>query len=498
MSGLPLLLPADAAGQSSGVFEEVFTKRGDAEVSDCQPSGVFEEVFVRRGRWRKPMSAYLESDPKSHSNVLQLAEQVVSGCADIHFHAPTLLDTANTKLNVNESNLVTLDDSSTVERSVVVPQSPDTLLSDIFKSAQLQVSCTAQFVVKNTFIDTKTLDYDSLKEFLTERKVQSCPAGSVNIDEIIVTKDAEIIAESPLQEGIFNTESTFADFPGASEQQEMTVGLPSASTSCADTESAWKEAVFNTASTFKDGDYDGLQQRISEVACDADQVPCYYNTDYTCAGELHNPPTTFDDQRMVDDRLNSLRNRGSEIRHIIGQNTLEEPCQQQLAHVTLQELTNQQPTRIEYNHQWESMLDIGSWRDVPSEATFGLQTATPWHEASCVSVPPPPPPFEMAPAAPPVLRLAEALPLQASALPSVGSAMHHLGVCRPCTFFHTRGCENKDNCNFCHLCLPGEKKRRLRAQRLAKKGATLTRYLSATATQLDQEDFEDDDDMIVE
>lgn len=45
-------------------------------------------------------------------------------------------------------------------------------------------------------------------------------------------------------------------------------------------------------------------------------------------------------------------------------------------------------------------------------------------------------------------------------LPTVGSASHRLGNCKPCAFAHTKGCGNGVDCQFCHLCEPGEKKRR--------------------------------------
>lgn len=43
---------------------------------------------------------------------------------------------------------------------------------------------------------------------------------------------------------------------------------------------------------------------------------------------------------------------------------------------------------------------------------------------------------------------------------SAGSALHALGQCKPCAFFTTKGCGNGLQCPFCHLCDPGEKKRR--------------------------------------
>jgi len=46
--------------------------------------------------------------------------------------------------------------------------------------------------------------------------------------------------------------------------------------------------------------------------------------------------------------------------------------------------------------------------------------------------------------------------------PSIGSVQHRSGRCKPCAFFHTKGCQNDKACLFCHLCPPGEKARRKR------------------------------------
>jgi len=63
-----------------------------------------------------------------------------------------------------------------------------------------------------------------------------------------------------------------------------------------------------------------------------------------------------------------------------------------------------------------------------------------------------------------VLRLSEALQgtgqLGSNEMPTVGSAGHHNGTCKPCAFLHTKGCENGTQCTFCHLCAPEEKRRR--------------------------------------
>lgn len=45
-------------------------------------------------------------------------------------------------------------------------------------------------------------------------------------------------------------------------------------------------------------------------------------------------------------------------------------------------------------------------------------------------------------------------------LPSVGSAAHFAGACNPCAFVHKGGCQSGTSCQFCHLCGPGEKRRK--------------------------------------
>jgi len=62
-----------------------------------------------------------------------------------------------------------------------------------------------------------------------------------------------------------------------------------------------------------------------------------------------------------------------------------------------------------------------------------------------------------------VLKLAKALDdplLGTPAMPTVGSAAHHLNKCSPCAFVYKEGCSNGAKCRFCHLCERGEKRRR--------------------------------------
>ncbi|CAE6912679.1 unnamed protein product [Symbiodinium sp. CCMP2592] len=56
--------------------------------------------------------------------------------------------------------------------------------------------------------------------------------------------------------------------------------------------------------------------------------------------------------------------------------------------------------------------------------------------------------------------------LGSEALPSIGSGAHATGECRPCAFFHKNRCVTGRTCLFCHLCDAGERKRRLRLQKV--------------------------------
>lgn len=50
-------------------------------------------------------------------------------------------------------------------------------------------------------------------------------------------------------------------------------------------------------------------------------------------------------------------------------------------------------------------------------------------------------------------------------LPSLGSIGHNARRCKPCAFATRDSCANGVNCNFCHLCGHGEKKRRRKEKR---------------------------------
>jgi len=63
-------------------------------------------------------------------------------------------------------------------------------------------------------------------------------------------------------------------------------------------------------------------------------------------------------------------------------------------------------------------------------------------------------------------------------LPSLGSAGHFSGECKPCAFLYTKGCGNGLQCHFCHLCPPDEKHRRQKEKVIAFREMRRQRKLS--------------------
>lgn len=64
-------------------------------------------------------------------------------------------------------------------------------------------------------------------------------------------------------------------------------------------------------------------------------------------------------------------------------------------------------------------------------------------------------------------------PLGSTELPSRGSALHRWAACKPCAFVLQDACQNGVECQFCHLCEPGEKKRRKKERQEMKREARL-------------------------
>jgi len=64
--------------------------------------------------------------------------------------------------------------------------------------------------------------------------------------------------------------------------------------------------------------------------------------------------------------------------------------------------------------------------------------------------------------------------------PSVGSAGHHLGLCKPCDFVYRGSCRSGTACKFCHLCPPeATKERKKERRKLLRSMASMARVPQA-------------------
>jgi hypothetical protein len=110
------------------------------------------------------------------------------------------------------------------------------------------------------------------------------------------------------------------------------------------------------------------------------------------------------------------------------------------------------------DERWAPLSFVPPPPSAPPSAALG--------EGGARLLPPPPPgPPAMADAAPAPAVPAHPL-LGSPECPTIGSALHCQGACRPCAHAFTKGCANGVGCQFCHLCEPGELKRRQRERRI--------------------------------
>jgi len=513
-----------------GVFDQIFSKRGEgrvqrltnakleAKASDTS-SGVFKEVFVRRGRWRKSSNeAALRSYCGSSENRFVIDSD--AGLRDVENFSLCKADMT--------TPMLTQIIGPTSECPVTPPISDDEATSqrkgvERFESlasrAMLDMTNMPEILVKNTFIEASVLEYDSLREFLKKRKIQSCPACPLKQNTAIPNFDSEAVgkmAGSPLahdeQEEVLATNSTFEAF----SLDDLQNSTPEAS---------WESGqdIWDPRIWMEDGSIVSAAVVQYSLPVEAGQRSECLDNFSTLDAETMNK-TVFDDgQPDLDDRLQSLRIKGSAIQLKLAEATVQDDCWA----MGIQEGAD----RVGSFEQWAdeiNMPEIAEICRMPDVLCSGAEAllkcegfqqqgcslqslhavlvddASAVQEISVIPPPPPPPTIHGASVAPPILRLAEAIAppeLGGPKLPSIGSLLHHRRECKPCTFFHTRGCENKSDCKFCHLCGPGEKKKRLKAMKAAQKEATLEALENAKAMLASYRAAEEqaiDADMIIE
>lgn len=132
-----------------------------------------------------------------------------------------------------------------------------------------------------------------------------------------------------------------------------------------------------------------------------------------------------------------------------------------------------QPAPAELSVCWGGPIGV-----LPGSALQQQQWGQPDAAAPCP--PSPEPAFGATRSGRKTVSLAAALPVGGgergdSRLPSAGSALHDAGRCKPCAFVHSRGCGSGVDCEFCHLCEPGEKKRRKKERQAVKRETRVAR-----------------------
>jgi hypothetical protein len=113
---------------------------------------------------------------------------------------------------------------------------------------------------------------------------------------------------------------------------------------------------------------------------------------------------------------------------------------------------------------------------LPTASALGIPLVPPgfFHVPSLLEVAPPSPllgnlmPMPLG-GPPVVLGSAPPVVLGAPEVPTEGSRGHGFGACKPCAFVFKGGCTNGVQCQFCHLCPPGEKKQRKKDWKEARK-----------------------------
>lgn len=324
----------------------------------------------------------------------------------------------------------------------------------------------APVVIKNTFLDSPNDPTESLEGFFQEREIRSCPPGAMVPPGLKLLKVHEKLPD-------VEEEDSRAD-----------------STSHAGTDTVSHAGTNSISLGFADIEYPSMVIKNTFIDSPASQPTSLDNflqdreTRSAPGSGLVGPPglrrnEIAEQSRVIDTPLNSAMYEQPMITGDALRNALEkatspdkdkEPApvpavqQSQVLSTPFPSAMYEQPMiSADATYAGASLKAAGEppMPPPPSEQAPSLEP---------VAGPPPPPAVKADEARPlKVVRIADALPtpeLGSAEMPTVGSAGHRLGTCKPCAFMHTKGCTNGQECPFCHLCAPGERKRRQK-QKLA-------------------------------
>jgi len=328
--------------------------------------------------------------------------------------------------------------------------------------------------VKNTFIDADIWQPSSLDGFLKAREIQSCceigAAGSL-------ASGAESIVDAEPEAAAKVTCGPVLEADGSSRSRSTSAGCSSPSSS---TGEAGSEAALTAA---------------SPASQEAPELPAYVYPAPRAAKHVRGLPSF--------DYPSSFSVKNTFIHGAIGQPVSLDGFYEE------REIRSCPASGIGAPPGLEEAAEEDE-EDESEEATPAPESGAAWP----ASIPPPPlaPPIlaetpvlaEIAPPPPPLQEpslaslapsmplvpapqlLPPQLPLQmlqgpafwfsdsvplpqpvlgSAELPTAGSDRHRFGDCKPCAYANIKGCQNGTQCQFCHLCPPGELKRRQKAKR---------------------------------
>lgn len=358
-----------------------------------------------------------------------------------------------------------------------------------------------ELMVRNTFVEVPTGRSPSLDRFYEERKVQSSPpSGALEVAVPVSPRRGHRRVMSAVEEALV------ADAPRsqASSSSVADGGPPTVTTTTAETEAG--TAVESTPPLSAREDLDSMDLAVSPYIDSAEcntELETYTPADCGFGSPLATPasaglsivqyfanttcaPAALSTEPIVQVPLGSdsdgqlpratfrremLRARGAAVVEAAGRRppgagdgtdaqmawhweAVPSPCLASAAPSTPPG-TFVTPTASD---SWLSSSSSKAPRGVVSTRLLGKTTS-----------PQPPQSPQRSALQPSQQEAAQESELQ-DGLPSRGSAMHSLGACKPCAFVF-EGCNNGSECQFCHMCEPGERIRRKKEKLALRKEA---------------------------
>mmetsp|Transcript_96227 Transcript_96227/g.241203 ORF Transcript_96227/g.241203 Transcript_96227/m.241203 type:complete len:375 (-) Transcript_96227:134-1258(-) len=343
------------------------------------------------------------------------------------------------------------------DAEVIKPQASGRALR---RHATSEVAVTHAISVKNTFVDYGSHRSPSLEPFYRERKASSCPSSPA-------TK-----SEAPQEEGFGGVEVVGHACGGVRK------GLPAVCSSIMDLpcQQIVPDAPTRCPSMDSPADWQHLDSSPLEVGMTMAQFAP------ACASPYAELPSVLQPSAYTP-VCGYPTSYGGDAFCLAGPSpmaSIMQPPVSSVAQVPQMPLASRPQAQV--NHAILSLADaIGEPAGL--RLPRALNSLAPGPHIPVPPAPPAEPPQMSIGGSALAAAMATAVPLPpapppgpapgSAELPSIGSAGHSSGDCKPCAFFHTAGCSNGVSCQFCHTCDANEKKRRrkekIQRERLAGK-----------------------------